>query len=250
MLAPRPASAECPKGATGLRGEILSYDTITGTGLISGDDGVRYDFASAALQSAAVPAAGVRVDFVPEGATATQILILAGTATTTGVAGGYVSSTATDVAGFDWQKLFLSFEGRTRRTHFWIGWLILLGVNVVIGWIPIVNLLGFVLLWPNLAISVKRLHDMGRTGWLIAIPWVGSIVFMIVGFAMTVGAAVASGYSENYYENNPAAVFALMGPGVGAFVLAGLLPLAFLIWIGVTDSQKGDNRFGPNPKGE
>lgn len=233
-----------------MRGEILSYDTTAGTGLISGDDGVRYDFASAALQSAAVPAAGVRVDFVPEGATATQILILAGTATTTGVAGGYVSSTATDVAGFDWQKLFLSFEGRTRRTHFWIGWLILLGVNVVIGWIPIVNLLGFVLLWPNLAISVKRLHDMGRTGWLIAIPWVGSIVFMIVGFAMTVGAAVASGYSENYYENNPAAVFALMGPGVGAFVLAGLLPLAFLIWIGVTDSQKGDNRFGPNPKGE
>ena len=54
-------------GATRLRGEILSYDTTTGTGLISGDDGARYDFVSAALQSPAVPAAGVRVDFVPEG---------------------------------------------------------------------------------------------------------------------------------------------------------------------------------------
>ena len=23
-----------------------------------------------------------------------------------------------------------------------------------------------------------------------------------------------------------------------------------LIWIGISDSQRGDNRFGPNPKGE
>ena len=69
-------------GATRLRGEILSYDSTTGTGLISGDDGARYDFTSAALQSPAVPAAGVRVDFVPEGSVATQILILAGGPTT------------------------------------------------------------------------------------------------------------------------------------------------------------------------
>ena len=61
-----------------MRGEILSYDATTGAGLISGDDGARYDFTSDALQSPAVPAAGVRVDFVPEGAVATQILILAG----------------------------------------------------------------------------------------------------------------------------------------------------------------------------
>ena len=137
-----------------MRGEILSYDTTTGIGLISGEDGARYDFTSAALQSPAVPAAGVRVDFVPEGAAATQILILAGSPTTTGVAGGYASSTSTAVAGFDWQKLFLSFEGRIRRSHFWIGWLILLGVNVVISWIPFINLLGIVLIWPNLAFSV------------------------------------------------------------------------------------------------
>ncbi|WP_205678473.1 DUF805 domain-containing protein [Brevundimonas vesicularis] len=233
-----------------MRGEILSYDASTGVGLISGDDGARYDFTSAALQSPAVPAAGVRVDFVPEGAAATQILILAGSPTTTGVAGGYASSTSTAVAGFDWQKLFLSFEGRVRRSHFWIGWLILLGVNVVISWIPIINLFGIVLIWPNLAISVKRLHDMGKTGWLMAIPWVGSVIAFVAGFAMMIAGAVANGYAEDYYESNPAAVFALMGPAIGLFAIAGLLGLTFLIWIGVVDSQKGENRFGPNPKGE
>ena len=29
-----------------------------------------------------------------------------------------------------------------------------------------------------------------------------------------------------------------------------LVNLAFLLWIGLTDSQPGDNRFGPNPKGQ
>ena len=55
--------------------------------------------------------------------------------------------------------------------------------------------------------------------------------------------------TAEYVETNPAAVFAMMAPGFGAFALAGLVPLAFLLWIGLTDSQPGENRFGPNPKG-
>ena len=121
---------------------------------------------------------------------------------------------------------------------------------MVISWIPVINLLGFVLIWPNLAISVKRLHDMGKTGWLVAIPWVASTVFLIIGFFMVMGAAIAGGVGADYYENNPAALFAMMGPAVGAFVLAALVPLAFLLWIGLVEGDQGDNRFGPNPKSE
>lgn len=234
-----------------MRGEILSYDTTAGTGLISGDDGARYSFASSDLKSPAVPAAGVRVDFVPEGDLATQILILAGGPSTVGVAGGLAASTDSVVAGFDWQKLFLSFEGRTRRSHFWIGWLILLGVGVIAGWLPIIGgLISLALIWPNLAISVKRLHDMGKTGWLIAIPWAVSTIGLIIGFAMVMGAVFAGGMGPDYYENNPMALFALMGPAFGAFALASLVPLAFLLWIGLVEGDTGDNRFGPNPKGE
>jgi uncharacterized membrane protein YhaH (DUF805 family) len=67
---------------------------------------------------------------------------------------------------------------------------------------------------------------------------------------MVMGAAIAGGMGPDYYEDNPAALFALMGPALGAFVLAGLVPLAFLLWIGLVEGDKGDNRFGPNPKGE
>jgi uncharacterized membrane protein YhaH (DUF805 family) len=232
-----------------MRGEILSYDTTAGTGLISGDDGVRYSFVSSGLQSPAVPAAGVRVDFVPEGAEATQILILAGAPSTIGVAGGLSASTNTTVAGFDWQKLMFSFEGRTQRSHFWIGWLILLGAGVVAGWLPIIGfLISIALIWPNLAIAVKRLHDMGHSGWLVLVPWVATLVLMVVAFSMMGMQAIMN--SAALENEDPAAILALIGPAFGAFGLLFVINIGFLLWIGLVEGQRGDNRFGPNPKGE
>jgi len=239
-----------------VRGEILSYDATTGAGLISGDDGARYDFTSAALQSPAVPTSGVRVDFVPEGGVATQILILAGAATTTGVAGGYATSAASAAvgapgSGFDFKSAMLSFDGRLRRSHFWIGFLIIFGANIVLNFIPFIGaLISLALIWSNLAISVKRLHDMGKTGWLVAIPYAASIVLGIAAAVMMVAGIAASGMDESYYENNPMAALSMMGPAFGIFGIIMLVNLAFLLWVGITDSQKGENRFGPNPKGE
>lgn len=156
--------------------------------------------------------------------------------------------TTSQIQGFDWQKLLFSFEGRTRRSHFWIGWLICLGVGVVTGWIPLIGgLISLLLIWPNLAITVKRLHDMGRTGWFAVIPWIATIVGVIIGIA-TVGLSALTN-SAALEREDPLAVFALVGPALGALGFVMLVNLGFLIWIGVTDSQPGDNRFGPNPKG-
>ncbi len=230
-----------------MRGEILSYDSTTGAGLISGDDGARYSFTTDALKSPAVPAAGVRVDFVPEGEVATQILILAGAATSTGVAGVAPIPAG---SGFDFKYALLQFEGRLRRSHFWIGFLIIFGINVVLGWIPLIGLLAsLATIWANVAISVKRLHDMGKSGWFVLAPYAIGAVLGIIGTVMMIGGIAASGMNEAYVENNPAAVLGLMGPAFGLFALAGLVGFAFLLWIGLVDSQPGENRYGPNPKG-
>jgi uncharacterized membrane protein YhaH (DUF805 family) len=155
--------------------------------------------------------------------------------------------TTNQIQGFDWQKLLFSFEGRTRRSHFWIGWLICLGVGVVAGWIPILGgLISLALIWPNLAISVKRLHDMGKTGWLVAIPWVVSIVGTIVAISMIGITAVTSAGALD--DEDPAAIFALIGPALGLFALLALVNLGFLLWIGLSEGQPGSNRFGQNPK--
>lgn len=158
------------------------------------------------------------------------------------------SEISSQIQAFDWKKLLFSFEGRTRRQHFWIGWLICLGVGVVANWLPIIGgIISIALIWPNLAISVKRLHDMGKSGWLVAIPWAVTIVgFAIAAILVGVSAFANAAALEN---ENPAAFLALIGPALGLFIIIGLVNLAFLLWIGLTDGQPGDNRFGPNPKG-
>jgi uncharacterized membrane protein YhaH (DUF805 family) len=152
------------------------------------------------------------------------------------------------VQSFDWQKLLFSFEGRTRRSHFWIGWLICLGAGVVAGWIPLIGFfISIALIWPNLAITVKRLHDMGQSGWLIAIPWVVSIVGIFVAVGM-IGVSALSNTAALERED-PAAILALVGPAIGLFGLLLLVNLGFLLWIGLSEGQRGDNRYGSNPKG-
>ena len=238
-----------------MRGEILSYDAATG-GLISGDDGQRYGFTASALQSPAVPAPGVRVDFIADGADAREIVILAGAHTASAPTASAQPAFATagsaglpDMSAVDWKSLMLSFEGRVRRSHFWIAWLILLGANVVAGWLPLIGvLISLALIWPNLAITVKRLHDMGRTGWLALVPFVVAIAMFIVGIIFFgLGAALGGGSDGDF--DNPVAAFAMFGPAIGAFAVAALIGFVFLLWIGLTDSQPGANRFGPNPKG-
>ena len=229
-----------------MRGEILSFDDVSGTGLISGDDGARYNFDRSAIQpGGGVVRAGARVDFVAEGDQAAQIVVI----TATAAAHSALDNLDTQVAAFDWKTMLFSFEGRLRRSHFWIGWLILLGVGVVAGWIPFLGaVLSLLLIWPNLAISVKRLHDMGHTGWLVVIPWIVTTVAIFAGFGMIgMSAIMNAGALEN---EDPAAILALLGPAFGLLGLVMLIGLGFLLWVGLTDSQKGANRFGPNPKGE
>lgn len=228
-----------------MRGQILSFDDASGSGLISGDDGIRYSFARDAVTPPSAITAGLRVDFVPVAGEASNIMLLAAAP-----APGAPSATpGVPVDSYDFKTALFSFQGRLRRQHFWISWLICLGIGVVAGWIPFLGILiSLALIWPNLAITVKRLHDIGRTGWLAAIPFVVGVVG-IIGIFATIGTAYMTNYAAIENED-PAAIFGLLGPSIGIVLLIGLIQLGFLIWIGVTDSQRGDNRFGPNPKGE
>lgn len=150
-------------------------------------------------------------------------------------------------SGFDFQKAMLSFDGRLRRSHFWIAWAILFAIGFVMGMIPVINLLGIVLLWPHLAIGVKRLHDMGKPGWLIAIPYVAAFAAWIGAFVMVGAGAIMNAAALD--AEDPAAFLATFGPAVGILGASCLLSLVFWLWMGLADSQPGANSHGPNPKG-
>ncbi|MNE10054.1 hypothetical protein D3C80_1027510 [compost metagenome] len=233
-----------------MRGEILSYDDVSGTGLISGDDSIRYGFARSAIQAGGTIRSGARVDFVPEGVEATQIMVLAGDPAAAFGAAAASSYVARDTGGgYDFASALFSFNGRLRRQHFWISWLILLGAGVVLGWIPFLGIiLSLAMIWPNIAIVVKRLHDMGKSGWFVVIPWVANII----GFVMiisAVGMAIITNPGA-FESEDPAAALSMLGSMMGGLSIMFLVNIAFLLWIGIADSQRGDNKFGPNPKGE
>jgi uncharacterized membrane protein YhaH (DUF805 family) len=116
-----------------------------------------------------------------------------------------------------WQKLF-GFEGRLRRRDYWLLSFAITVVFLVVYVAAALSLgiepgddhdtrglgLRFVgallLLWPSLAIAVKRLHDRGQSGWwwlISLIPLVGSI-WTLVNLGILDGTA-----GQNRYGPSP-----------------------------------------------
>ena len=100
---------------------------------------------------------------------------------------------------------YVTFSGRASRSEFWYWALFALLVSIASSIIdhtifpfastgPIEGLTSLVLFLPGLAVSMRRLHDIDRTGWwwLIAFTVIG-IVLLIV-WACTRGTAGANRY--------------------------------------------------------
>ncbi len=91
-------------------------------------------------------------------------------------------------------KKYLAFDGRARRQEYWFFALFyfiisiivgvvdgLLGLNVAgTGLLTLVLTLG--LLLPSIAVGVRRLHDIDKSGWWMIIgliPLIGAIVLIV-----------------------------------------------------------------------
>ena len=225
-----------------MRGEVISVDSFSGDGLITGEDGGRYTFAASSTRAAL--RIGDKVDFVGTNGVATDIIALSAAGQGFGVNDYGYSRPA---PGYNFLSAVFSFNGRLRRSHFWISWAIMCATWWFTFWVPFLNIIFFfVLLWTNLAVGAKRFHDMGKTGWLIAIPWVLLIGAQIAAIAVVGVAAITN--PQAFESEDPAAMMALMG-SVGLFALVALpVSIGFWLWLGIADSQPGGNKYGPNPK--
>jgi uncharacterized membrane protein YhaH (DUF805 family) len=84
---------------------------------------------------------------------------------------------------------YVNFSGRSCRSEYWFWVLFVLIADVVaiaidaaIGMQIVSSLFGLAVLLPGLAVTVRRLHDLDRTGWWIflgLIPLVGAIILII-----------------------------------------------------------------------
>lgn len=146
---------------------------------------------------------------------------------------------------------YVTFSGRAMRSEYWWFYLftILVGfaagvvdgvlstaVNNEIGVVGL--LLNLALLLPTLAVTARRLHDTGRSGWWMLLPMVPAF-FMVVSLVATIGVALGSPAGAEPWQL--IAVTAIFG----LFTLAaGITLLVFLC----QDSNPGPNKYGPSPK--
>ena len=93
-------------------------------------------------------------------------------------------------------KKYAVFGGRSRRKEYWyfvlfsvIVSLVLSAIDALLGTFSsstnvglLSGIYGLAIIIPSIAVSVRRLHDIDRTGWWILInlvPIVGSIVLLV-----------------------------------------------------------------------
>ncbi len=109
-------------------------------------------------------------------------------------------------------KQYADFNGRSRRKEYWMFVLINIGVGFVVGFIDGltgtvgaygIGLLGGIynlaILVPSIAVGVRRLHDIGKSGWMLLvglIPLIGWIWLIIL-------LATEGEEGENEYGPNP-----------------------------------------------
>ncbi|WP_055603402.1 DUF805 domain-containing protein [Streptomyces aureus] len=87
-------------------------------------------------------------------------------------------------------KKYVVFSGRARRREHWMFFLfniiaviIVATVDLAIGTFPLLYpIYFFAVLLPHLGVTVRRLHDTGRSGWSVLfglIPVVGGIILVV-----------------------------------------------------------------------
>nr|MCR4606957.1 DUF805 domain-containing protein [Oscillospiraceae bacterium] len=107
-------------------------------------------------------------------------------------------------------KKYATFSGRARRSEYWFWWLFATIVSGVVAWIEgtdnygLSSIVGLAFLLPNLAVAVRRMHDVGKSGWYLLwnfLPIVGNIMYLVK-------LCSDSEPGTNMYGENPKGVYA------------------------------------------
>lgn len=147
----------------------------------------------------------------------------------------------------DLQKLFLSADGRIARKDFWIGVVILIVANIVlgavasfIGWAVggiwgaaiLAGLVGLVLIVPSYFLLVKRSNDRDYPQTYVQALVALNIAFQIKSMIMPV---------------TPDSVGSMSFLSLLFAIVVALAGLWALIDLGFLQGTRGPNRYGPDP---
>lgn len=148
---------------------------------------------------------------------------------------------------------YATFSGRARRSEYWWFYLFTILVSIATSVVDAVlntafnNEIGVVgviaslaLLLPSLAVTARRLHDTGRTGWWMLLPTIPLLATMVVGLAAFFDVVFTSEAG-----GSPAVAVTVLLVVCVLITLAAIITLVVFLCL---DSNPGPNRYGPSPK--
>ena len=159
------------------------------------------------------------------------------------------------------------FTGRARRSEFWwwtlFSFIIGLAVSFVADEIPDDNLLLTLLFTfgmlafciylgiANFAVSTRRLHDIGRSGWWYGVTLIFGVVWTVWMIVKMIG--LVGGMDLDHIDvESDAFSLTLLKEMWDVILIPYILYIAYsillLVWY-CKDSQPGANKYGENPKG-
>ena len=177
-------------------------------------------------------------------------------------------------------KKYFDFKGRARRSEFWwfvlfvfivtFVWSILgsfISVAVIVGsggedfnvtsYIITLSVIIFLpilfLMIPHYAVTTRRLHDTGRSGWWVVLSLIISIAYTATYIMAMIpmwerideGASSASQFNviADTFQDSPA-----LGTILCLLMLASLAVGITILVFEIMDSHSGENKYGPSPK--
>lgn len=139
------------------------------------------------------------------------------------------------------------FTGRSGRQEYWISvGLLILAAFVLSALHMEAASAAITIMW--VITWLRRLHDIGRPGWIALLPIVAMIAAIMIGVGVG-GQAFLQAIAAMEALNVKAAIpdkIAYLIIGVGAVAL--ICQFGFTIWLGVKKGDEGQNRFGPPPE--
>ena len=180
---------------------------------------------------------------------------------------------------------YADFNGRARRSEYWLWALFLfllqsalsilqfsmiganmaamqgahseaamasaMGASSLFGLFRLAVFLG--LLLPSIAVAVRRMHDINRTGWWIVLPNTVMIIAVIAVISVTGADFIRQASQANSAAStdpNAAIAFFLTMMRAFLWIIVPTLAAKVVTFVfRVTEGTKGPNRFGPDPKG-
>ncbi len=154
----------------------------------------------------------------------------------------------------DWYKKvvfenYANFNGRARRSEYWYFTLASTIISIILSVLDssiglkigssdsgiLSSIYSLVIFVPSIAVSFRRLHDVGKSGWLLIIAY-AVIIVAAAGLVLT---------SMPEFAGDSLPEFGAV------FIIAILIILGLAIWMLVlffTEGDSGPNKYGPDPK--